>query len=474
MSSASAARKSLLTTNSDRTHVLTISELDHQNRILGILFYGIFHFFGDIRRIFSRVTDPRRPGTIRYKVGDLAFAAILMFLGGLGSRRQIGFRLRDGVSAQNFRGVFNAPNCPHGDTINDAFASMDPEEFQAVLCRMVYCLIRSKALNSHRLLDRHFVIAIDGTWTLTRKTRHCPWCLTKTINNHTTYYHMVLEAKLVTPNGFAIPILTEFVENDGEESKQDCELKAFYRLADRLKAYFPRLPILLTLDSLFAGGPVFAVCAKHNWKFMVVHKDGKIPTVAQEFEALSGLQPENRLFYRQRKGERGKEQRLCWVNDIEYTDTAKTEHKLSVIECIETQPDTTGVLKSKKYRWITNVHVTERKVVELANDGGRIRWKTENEGFNVQKNGIYGLTHEYSKDENAAKIFHIIMQIAHLWMQLLVKGSLIKHCFPRGIGSEKHVAFRLLEAWGNAHMTGEMLREVGCWRLQIRFCPDTS
>ena len=35
---------------------------------------------------------------------------------------------------------------------------------------------------------------------------------------------------------------------------------AFYRLAARLKGYFPRLPILLLLDGLYPNGPLMALC----------------------------------------------------------------------------------------------------------------------------------------------------------------------------------------------------------------------
>jgi hypothetical protein len=37
-------------------------------------------------------------------------------------------------------------------------------------------------------------------------------------------------------------------------------LNAFYRLAARLKAYFPRLPMLLLLDGLYPNGPLMALC----------------------------------------------------------------------------------------------------------------------------------------------------------------------------------------------------------------------
>jgi len=474
MTQSSAAGKTSNTTSSQNSQRLSMTDLDEQAKILAILFYTVGHFFRDIKKLFSGITDPRQPEKITYQVGDLAFAAILMYMCGLKARRQIGFLLRGGVCADKFRELFDAPNCPHGDTLNNAFKLMDPQEFQNLVCWMAYCLIRKKVLYPYRLLDRYFVIAIDGTWTLKRKKRHCPRCLTQTKNGKTTYYHMVLEAKLVTPDGFAIPLFTEFVENTGNDSKQDCELKAFYRMAEKIKAYFPRLPVLLTIDGLFACGPVFAVCKEHGWKFMVVLKDGSIPTVSQEFEALSALQPENRLMYRQVNKKGAVEQCLRWVNGIEYTDTQNTEHAVDVIECMETRVDSTGVACTKKHRWVTNVSVSQRNVVELGNNGGRLRWKVENEGFNVQKNGGYGLTHVYSKNDNSAKIFHFLMQIAHLWMQMLIKGSLMRRCFPRGMGSDKNVGFRLLEAWRNARMPGGMLQWITQWRLQIRFCPDTS
>ena len=64
--------------------------------------------------------------------------------------------------------------------------------------------------------------------------------------------------------------MTEFIENPGPNAtKQDCELMAFYRLAARLKERFPRLPICLTQDGLYAGGPTFQFCADFGWHFIV-------------------------------------------------------------------------------------------------------------------------------------------------------------------------------------------------------------
>ena len=86
------------------------------------------------------------------------------------------------------------------------------------------------------------LIALDGTGVLTYHERHCDTCLTRKLKNgQILYYHPVLEAKLVTANGYALSLMTEFIENsDPQATKQDCELKAFYRLAERLKQRFPR------------------------------------------------------------------------------------------------------------------------------------------------------------------------------------------------------------------------------------------
>ena len=139
-----------------------------------------------------------------------------MFIFRLGARRQIGLLLRNGPATCNFKVLFDLDTCPHGDTLNDAFSKLIPEQMQEVVTKMTETLIRNKILYPYRLLDRFFVIAIDGTGTLSFNERHCSNCLTRTHNGKTTYYHNVLEAKLITANGFAFSIMTEFIENSGK------------------------------------------------------------------------------------------------------------------------------------------------------------------------------------------------------------------------------------------------------------------
>jgi len=419
--------------------------------------------------LFAHVTDPRNPLKIIYPLASLAFAGVMMFLFQLKARRQIGLLLRNGPSIRKFQALFGVERFPHGDTLEATFSNLETDQIQTVVTGMTETLIRKKVLYSYRLLGIYFIVAIDGTGTISFSHRHCPHCLTRTSNGKILYYHPVLEAKIVTSNGFAFSLMTEFIENPAEKAtKQDCELKAFYRLAGRLKIRFPRLPILLSMDGLFAGGPTFDLCRRYGWKFMIVLKDNDLPSVNEEFRALSKLQPENQLIWHTGKGAQTK-QVFRWVDDITYVDSAKKEHTLSAIECLETKTNQEGQKKTTKFKWVTNCNVSYKNVTTLSNNGGRMRWKIENEGFNVQKKGGYELEHAYTNHPNSAKIFYFLLQIAHLLAQLLHKATLLKGDFTGGFGSAKNLAFRLLEAWRNARMSLSDITAAFQKRFQIRF-----
>jgi hypothetical protein len=403
----------------------------------------------------------------------MGFAGVWMFLCRLGARRQINHLLRgNGPSAAKFRALFDVASCPHGDTVNALYARLNPAEVQEVVSRMVATLIRKKVLYRDRLLEHYFTIAIDGTGRLTFPERHCAHCLTQTHNGKTTYYHPVLEAKLVTATGLVFSVMTEFIENPGENpTKQDCELKAFYRLADQLKRRFPRLPICLLLDGLFAGGPTFALCEQYRWKYLVVLTEEDLPSVHQELELLMPLAPENHLTVY--TGVQSKTKQVFrWMNDISYRDSEKREHSLSVMECLETRPKRNGERKTTRFKWLTNLKVKTNNIRILTNQGGRLRWKIENEGFNVQKNGGYALEHAYSRHPIAAKVFYYMLQIAHILAQLIEHGSLFRKAFPAGVGSAKNIAFCLLEAWRNLRLRSGQLEQLLSARVQIRL--DTS
>jgi hypothetical protein len=316
----------------------------------------------------------------------------------------------------------------------------------------------------------YYLVVIDGTGVITYSQRHCAHCLKKVLHNgETLYYHPVLEAKLVTRNGFAFSLMTEFIENqDLSADKQDCELKAFYRLAKRIKKRFPRLPICLLLDGLYAGGPTFEVCEKNLWKYLIVLREDDLPNVHRSYAAALPHLPHNHKQIR--LGQHGQiVQEYAWAEDLAYTDGYDHPHSLHLIDCTETRPEAQGQINPLHYKWLTNFSLTSGNVDLLANQGGRLRWKIENEGFNVQKNLGFNLEHPYSQNPNASKVFYLLMQLACILFQLMEKGSLLSDAFPNGWSSSRHLAFLLLEAWRNLVLSAEALLRLGEGKFQIRF-----
>jgi len=392
------------------------------------------HFLPHFPSALDRLPEPRNQDMLYFPRQTLIWSGILIFLLGLRSRRQFRFDADTSGFVANLNRLARCQveMAPHDDTIVYYLERVNPKYFEPLPAQVVRRLIRMKALDRWRVRER-FLVALDGTGQLFFRKRHCEHCLTQKVSNdQILYFHHVLEAKLVTANGLAFSIATEFIENeDPNADKQDCELKAFYRLAEKLKANFPQLPIILLADALYANDTVFEICDKNRWKFIFTFKEGSLPALFAEFQTLRELTPQNRTVHR----EGDIDQRFAWVNDLEYQG-----HRLSAFECREVRPE------GKHYfAWITNCRLGCASVVTLANQAGRLRWKIENEGFNIQKNHGYELEHAYSENPWVAKSFYFLLQLAHAINQLMIKGSLLPD-FEKLLGSIRNFLKRLAES----------------------------
>src|SRR6202008_3343612 len=105
------------------------------------------------------------------------------------------------------------------------------------------------------------------------------------------------------------------------------------------------------------------------------------------------------------------------------------------------------------FAWLTSLPVGQKTVADIAQKGGRDRWKVENEGFNRQKNSGLNLEHVYSTDPEKWKAYYLLLQIAFVFVQLLERGSLLRRlaaeagrAFAKLFGSLKNVARRLLDS----------------------------
>jgi len=173
----------------------------------------------------ASLDDTRDQARITYPREFLSWMGLMVFLLKVGSRRQIRFELNTPEALANLNRLSGCQmeTLAHSDTLNHFLGHVPPGAYAGLRRKLVRRLIRMKALDRARLFG-HFLIAVDGTGQFYFRERHCKHCLVKTVNGKEQYYHHVLEAKLVTPEGLAISVGSEFIENtDPMASKQDCE-----------------------------------------------------------------------------------------------------------------------------------------------------------------------------------------------------------------------------------------------------------
>ncbi|OVE80652.1 hypothetical protein BVY04_05340, partial [bacterium M21] len=280
------------------------------------------------------------------------------------------------------------------------FKHMSPEGLSAVPARMVSELLKSRALEKYRF-EGEYLIAIDGTEIYRSQIPHCDKCLTqKHSNGSIDYFHTVLEAKLITPQGMSFSLGTVFVENEeGNYNKQDCELKAFYRLAPVLKAAFPRLRICLLMDSLYANEKVLKICEVNNWSYFVAFKEGAIPTLYKKAFTQMEHRPEDAVAV---INQDGNEETYRWACNLNYK--SQTTHLVTAnipeVKRRSKRKPTDEQTKTTRFVYLTDHRPSADTVIAYINSGGRQRSKIE-ESFNVQKNGGMNLEHNYGAQGNA-------------------------------------------------------------------------
>jgi hypothetical protein len=428
----------------------------------------------------DELPDTRFAPLVVYDRKFMAWWGVALFMLKLGSRRQLDFDLRD-LSTQvlanlNRLAGTSQETLPVDGTLDHFLGHLGSEPLAGLRTQLIRRLIRMKALDDARL-QGHFVVAVDGSGWMRFRTRHCDRCLTQNHGDTIVYLHLILEAKLVGPEGTALSIGTEFVENakgsdaaalpDTQEAKQDCELMALERLAPVLKTQFPQLPLCLSSDSLYACGRALRVARNNGWRFVFTFKEGRLPKVWEEFERLRDLSPENTLGITLPNGTL---QVYRWVNAMSYEDSDHQLHMFNALECLETAQGLTT-----RFAWLTDFPLSPTTVAAVATKGGRARSRIENEGFNVQKNSLFDLEHPYSMDLEKQKAYYLLLQIAHIILQMLEKGSLLRRLARKTgkstvdlFGSLKNIARRLLEAFRYARLPDEAYDSVVAASVQIR------
>jgi len=363
------------------------------------------------------LNDPRKRKD--YSLAELVLGGVMLFVFKEGSRNAFDNDRREAMFRKNYQRAFKL-RLPGMDAVEDLYRLLNESELESLKHLLVKTLIEKKMFYKFRFMGKKYFVAIDGTGVASYETDYCGECTSKTSKSgKTTYSHNVLEAKLVTHNGMSVSIATEWVRNENgkEYDKQDCELNAFKRLAVKLKKVYPRLPLVILADGLYANQSFFRICKDNGWSFIVTFKDGSLPSVHEEMGLLPGSAWRCRERFLAGKGKRTK-QSFRWINGIGYRG-----FELSAAECKETTVHTvSGVTEEHTFTHITDIPI-DNSNYHLVSQGGRMRWNIEN-SFDYLKEHGYNLGHKFSRSSfRALKNYYQSMLLAHTINQFVEKST---------------------------------------------------
>jgi hypothetical protein len=375
------------------------------------------HFFPLLAVWLGDVRDPRQSGHAVFPVKVLLLLGILMFLSHSGSRNHFNDNVSDALEmAKTLARMLGCEldALPHLDTLEKVLRLIQPDDLEKLLAKMIHRLVRMKALDDWRV-GGHFLLAIDGTGIYSFRNRHCEQCIESRHESGTiTYSHKLLVAFIVSEDGYALPIACEWIENPGTVyKKQDCEIKAYHRLQRKLKELYPQTPFWLLLDALYADQNVLRGAFENRRNFAVTFLATDMPALWKEAQALLTLSPGQSSTITLPKDQGTRE--IRWINDLEYEG-------MMLGAIFQVEKDKTGNVL-RQFAHLVGQSIDSRNAWKVAT-ASRLRWRCENEGFNVLKNGGFALEHVYSHNPVAAKSYLLLMLSAHLFQQLLTRGRL--------------------------------------------------
>ena len=364
----------------------------------------INQYFPELINKFEGLTDIRNQSYVTYKMKVVFMVRLLGLMCEIKSMHELTRDFNTEEAIKNIAQIcgLELEEIPHCDTINDIFRNIKVSEIEEIRKYMIVKMIRNKMLEKYKIRGQYYQVIVDGTGLAASRKKYNKNCLVKNKTDkngkeYKEYSTYVLEAKLVVGD-MVFSIGSEFVENEEENvDKQDCETKAFKRLAKKIKTEYPRLKIIISGDALYASKPVMDICKANGWKYIIRFKEGSIPSLYREFETIVKTDNES------------KKSNYSFVTGLDYQ-----ENKTNIIKYTDGK-------KGTEYVYITDLPISNRNI-EVTINIGRKRWKIENEGFNIQKNGTFDIGHLYSKDSTAIKVHYLMIQIAHIIRQMLEKG----------------------------------------------------
>ncbi len=393
------------------------------------------HYFPNLISDFAKVEDFRQSGKIEYSPETLLLLALSQRLSGIKSNNELEEALKSSSEIKsNLARILELPpdEMPSTDCLDYFFEFLSPSELGKVRRWMISALERKKFCKKLMSKDAYLLLAVDGVQTFSTKRKIAHSIQRDHKDADTTFHQYFLEAKIVTPDGLAISLDTEFIENPVSDfNKQDCELNAAKRLLERIRRQHPHFKFLLLGDALYCNSVIMDICVKFGWRHALTFKGEKqYARLFGEIEAelcTDKDQRKNRLCLPLgKKADAKRYVELRWCNKLKYQLGKGGERDINYLEG-KVFEEKDGIKKQVGvFAYLLSEPVNKYNALRRFKTA-KLRWKIENEGFNFQKNNVLNIKHSISSRGHAGQNYYLIAQIAHMIIQLAYFSDMAGH-----------------------------------------------
>jgi hypothetical protein len=313
----------------------------------------------------------------------------------------------DELVQENLRSLYGVKQVPSDTYMRERLDEIDPKSLRKSFKAIFAQAQRGKALEQFIFMNDHYLMPIDGTGFFSSTQVHCDNCCVKNHNDGTkTYYHQMLGAAIVHPSQkTVIPFAPEPIMKSDGSNKNDCEFNAIKRFIADFRREHPHLKVIATMDGLSSKAPCIKLLKENNMSFILGAKPGDHKFL---FDFLDQVGKKIEIV------EKNKTIRHYRYANNQPLNDSNPNVRVNILEYTETSP------KGKKlqFSWVTDISITPDNVQKIM-EGGRARWKIENETFNTLKNQGYNFEHNFGHGyKYLSTVFAMLMMLAFMIDQI--------------------------------------------------------
>jgi hypothetical protein len=426
-----------------------------------------------IYQLFGKVPDHRDESRISLPLKDILMSGFAIFSLKFPSLLKFEDEIRNKRKGRsNLQTIYGVKEVPSDTRMREVLDDVDPRELRKPFSKLFAMAQRFKVLEKFVFIDDQYLLSVDGSQYFLSDKIHCELCqrtVDKT-NNSVRYHHGMLVTSVVHPDQRCVLPLTPepLQKQDSKSVKSDSESSAMKRFLEDFRREHPKLKVILLADALHATGPLIKLLREHEMNFIL---SAKPTSHVSLFKALSKWEEQGKLKYFQTEeiiGDKVKKKRtriFRYCNRILMNHT-HLDLSVNVLDFEERTEWTSpkGELKKEvvKFTWVTDTKITKENALQIM-EGGRTRWKIENETLNSLKNQGYEFEHNFGHGyKNLSVNMSYLMMLAFLFDQL--QELACKH-FQKALKERFGKRIRLWEKMKAAY---EMLSEIPGWTFFMR------